>query len=121
MHTSEKTLKELLDALIELQVIPRSRIGPIKTAIKQYAITLGYSDPAQCPMTAYHLPGARRNRLIEEKAQGSSRGHFAASRLGPHAIRNLKNNVSYVIRSAIDRGLLGQVPGSLKSSKDSNS
>jgi hypothetical protein len=52
MHTSDKTLQEVLDALIERQVIPHSRLGPIKTALKQYAIILGYSDPALCPMTA---------------------------------------------------------------------
>jgi len=120
MHTSDKTLQEVLDALIERQVIPHSRLGPIKTALKQYAIILGYSDPALCPMTAYHLPAETRNRLIEERAQGSRRGKFAASRLGPHAIRNLKNNVSYIIRSAIDREVIGQVPGPLPSSKDCN-
>ncbi len=119
METS-KTLAELLDAVIESQVIPPSRIGPIKTALKQYAIILGYSDPALCPMTAYHLPARTRNRLIEERAQGAARGEFTASRLGPHAIRNLKNNVSYVIRRAIYKGVIGEVAGPLASSKDCN-
>jgi hypothetical protein len=63
MDTPNKTLKEVLDALINLQVIPPSRMGPIKTAVKQYAIILGYDDPDQCPINAYHLPDARRNRL----------------------------------------------------------
>ena len=117
MHTSDKTLKEVLDALIERQVIPQSRLGPIKTALKQYAIILGYSEPAECPMTAYHLPDETRNRLIEERAVGVRRGDFG---LGTHAIRNLKNNVSYVIRSAIDREIIGQVPGPLASSKGTN-
>ena len=114
MHTSDKTLKEVLDALIDRQVIPPSRLGPIKTALKQYAIILGYSEPSECPMTAYHLPDETRNRLIEERAVGARRGDFG---LGSHAIRNLKNNVSYVIRSAIDREIIGQVPGPLASSK----
>src|SRR5574341_392883 len=120
MSSSDKTLKELMDALIERQVIPHSRIGPIKTALKQYAIVLGYSDPALCPPSAYHLSAKKRNRVIEERAQGSDRGKSAASRLGPHAIRNLKNNVSYVIRSAVELQLIGQVPGPLESSKDAN-
>ncbi len=121
MDTPNKTLKEVLDALINLQVIPPSRIGPIKTAVKQYAIILGYDDPDQCPINAYHLPDARRNRLIEEKAQGSRHGEFAPSGLGRHAIRNLKNNVSYVIRSAVERKVISQLPGPLASSKDTNS
>ena len=117
MHTSDKTLKEVLDALIERQAIPQSRLGPIKTALKQYAIILGYTEPAECPLTAYHLPDETRNRLIEERAVGARRGDFG---LGSHAIRNLKNNVSYVIRSAIDREIIGQVPGPLASSKGTN-
>jgi len=120
MNPSDKTLKELMDTLIERQGLPHSRIGPIKTALKQYAIILGYADPALCPLSAYHLPAEKRNRLIEERAQGSGRGKFAASRLGPHAIRNLKNNISYVIRSAVELELIGQVPGPLESSKDAN-
>ncbi len=117
MDTSDKTLKEVLDALIERQFIPPSRLGPIKTALKQYAIILEYNEPAECPLTAYHLPDEKRNRLIEERAVGIRRGKFF---LGPHAIRNLKNNVSYVIRSAVDREIIGQVPGPLESYKDSN-
>src|SRR5712692_1049531 len=92
MSTTDKTLKEVLDTLIERQMVPTSRIGPVKTALKQYAIILGYSDLAQCPMTAYHLPDQTRNRLIEVNAQGARTSQFASSRLGPHAIRNLKNN-----------------------------
>ena len=118
MDTSDKTLKEVLDALIERQFIPQSRLGSIKTALKQYAIILGYNEPAECPLTAYHLPDEKRNRLIEERAVGTRRGKFF---LGPHAIRNLKNNVSYVIRSAVEQEIIGQVPGPLESYKNSNS
>lgn len=116
MQTTETNLKEVLDALIERDLIPSSRVGPIKTAIKQYAIVLGYNEPSQCPLTAFHLPDHKRNRLIEEKAEGSRRG----SVLGPHAIRNLKNNISYLIRSARDQEIIGPVPGQLLSSKPEN-
>ena len=68
-------------------------------------------------MTAYHLPDVTRNRLIEERALGARRGNFG---LGSHAMRNLKNNVSYVIRSAVNREIIGQVPGPLASDKNSN-
>jgi len=115
-QTTDITLKEVLDALIERDLIPSSRIGPIKTAIKQYAIILGYPETAQCPLSAFHLPDQRRNRLIEERAEGSRR----SSVLGPHAIRNLKNNISYLIRTAIDHEIIGPVPGQLASSKTAN-
>src|SRR5215467_11065930 len=65
MRMTDKTLKEVLDALIERDLIPSSRVGPIKTAVKQYALILGYSEPAQCPLSAFHLQDQRRNHLIE--------------------------------------------------------
>jgi integrase-like protein len=110
---TDPTLKELLDALIERDLIPRSRIGPIKTAVKQYAIILGYTEPAECPLIAFHLPDQRRNRLIEERAEGSRR----SSALGPHAIRNLKNHVSYLIRTAVTHEIIGQMPAQFANSK----
>jgi hypothetical protein len=121
MQTSDKTLKAVLDTLIERDLIPRSRIGPIKTAIKQYAIILGYAEPAQCPMIAFHLPDDRRNRLIDERAEGARLGTSAGSGLGSHALRNVKNNVSYVIRTALRQEIIGPVPGQLASSKTANS
>lgn len=119
MQTTDRTLQEVLDALIERDLIPNSRIGPIKTAIKQYAIILGFSEAAKCPMAAFHLQDATRNRLIEEKAEGAGRRN--AGGLGSHAIRNLKNNVSYVIRTATNEQIIGPVPGQLASSKTANS
>lgn len=116
MDTSDRTLKQVFDALVEHQFIPQSRLGPIRTALKQYAIILGYKDPAECPLAAYHLPDERRNRLIEERAQSSSQ----RKGLGLHAVRNLKNNISYVLRSAAERKIIGQAAGPLASDKSSN-
>ena len=113
---ADKTLEELFDALVERQFIPQSRLAPIRTALKQYAIILGCKEPAECPMTAYHLPAEKRNRLIEERAE-SSRQHKT---LGLHAVRNLKNNISYVLRSAVDHQIIGQVSGPLLSDKNAN-
>src|ERR1044072_7644917 len=120
MQTTEKTLREVFDTLIERELIPTSRVGPLKTAIKQYALILGYSEPAQCPLAAFHLPDQRRNRLIEERADGARPGRAGASILGPHAIRNLKNNISYLIRTAIDHEIIGPISGPLASSKTVN-
>jgi hypothetical protein len=109
MQTTDKTLKEVLDALIELDLIPSSRVGPIKTAVKQYALILGYSEPAQCPLSAFHLQDQRRNRLIEQRADDARRARSGTSVLGPHAIRNLKNNISYLIRTAVAHEIIKQV------------
>ncbi len=120
MQTTEKTLREVFDTLIERELIPTSRVGPLKTAIKQYALILGYSEPAQCPLSAFHLPDQKRNGLIEERADGARSRRAGASVLGPHAIRNLKNNISYLIRTAIDHGMIGPISGPLASSKTVN-
>lgn len=120
MQTTDKTLKEVLDTLIELDVIPSSRVGPIKTAVKQYAIILGYSEPAQCPLSSFHLRDQRRNRLIEQRADDASRTRSGASALGPHAMRNLKNNISYLIRTAVAHEIIKPLAGQLASSKTVN-
>jgi hypothetical protein len=120
MQTTDKTLKEVLDTLIELDVIPSSRVGPIKTAVKQYAIILGYSEPAQCPLSAFHLQDQRRNRLIEQRADDASRTRSGTSVLGPHAMRNLKNNISYLIRTAVAHEIIKPLAGQLASSKTVN-
>ena len=120
MQTTDKTLKEVLDALIELDLIPSSRVGPIKTAVKQYALILGYSESAQCPLSAFHLQDQRRNRLIEQRADDARRARSGASVLGPHAIRNLKNNISYLIRTAVAHEIIKPLAGELASSKTVN-
>jgi hypothetical protein len=120
MRTTDRTLKEVLDALIELDLIPSSRVGPIKTAVKQYALILGYSEPAQCPLSAFHLQDQRRNHLIEQRADEARRARSGASVLGPHAMRNLKNNISYLIRTAVAHEIIKPLAGELASSKSVN-
>jgi hypothetical protein len=120
MQTTDKTLKEVLDALIELDLIPSSRVGPIKTAVKQYALILGYSESAQCPLSAFHLQDQRRNHLIEQRADDARRARSGTSVLGPHAMRNLKNNISYLIRTAVAHEIIKPLAGELASSKTVN-
>jgi hypothetical protein len=88
----DSSLQLIFDRLLELNVIRPSRVGPIRTAIKQYAQILGYSDAAACPSSAFLKPDKLRNRLIDEKAPTS---------LGINGVRNLKNNVSFLLRKAI--------------------
>jgi hypothetical protein len=92
------SLHALFTKLLDLGVISDSRVGSIKTAIKQYANMLGYTKPSDCPPTAYlRLEEHSRNRLIEQQAQPT---------LGTHGLRNLKNNISFVLRKAIEKKLV---------------
>src|SRR5687767_13353131 len=95
--TSEMTLQAMLETLIEQQLVKPIRIGPIRTAVKQYASILGYGDPAQCAPDVFMKPDKVRNRAIEEGAP---------KHLGRDALRNLKNNVAYILRRATEVGLV---------------
>jgi hypothetical protein len=105
------TLLALLNGVMEHNVIRPSRIGPIRTAIKQYAEILGYNGPAQCPSAVFAKTDKVRNRLIEERAP---------QKLGSDALRNLKNNISYILRTGIELGIISAFSSELASWKDSN-
>jgi hypothetical protein len=109
--SNSKTLQEIFETLVELNVIAPKRVGPVRTAIKQYAGILDYSDPTDCPISAYLKPDAARNRLIEEKAPQT---------LGTDAVRNLKSNVSLVLRKAIELGVISPLAAELASWRESN-
>jgi hypothetical protein len=108
---SDRPLQEIFDQLREKNLIKPNRIGPIRTAIKQYAQILGYEDAAACPSSAFLKTDRVRNRLIDEKAPRS---------LGTHGVRNLKNNVSFILRTAVSEGMISP-HAELASWKDSNS
>ncbi len=103
---SEKTLGQLFEALLDKGAILPSRKGPIKTALKQYSKILGYVDFNECPVAAYFKNDGFRNRLIDEGAI-RTRGHKDRSiHLGQDAVRNLKNNVSFALRKAVEVGVI---------------
>lgn len=108
--SNSKTLQETFETLVHLNVIASKRVGPVRTAIKQYARILDYSDPTDCPISAYLKPDAARNRIIEEKAPQT---------LGTDAVRNLKSNVSLVLRKAIELGVISPLAPELASWKES--
>jgi hypothetical protein len=108
---AEKTLQEIFEALVELNVIKKSRVGPVRTAIKQYARILDFSDPRECPISAYLKSDTARNQLIEERAPQT---------LGSNGIRNLKNNVSYILRKAIELDVISPLAADLASWSESN-
>jgi hypothetical protein len=92
-------LQELLEKVIYQDVLRPSRIAPLRTAVKQYAAMLG-KEACHCPPNLYQLPDDLRNQLIESKTQAT---------LSVHTIRNLKNNISLLLRIGVQRGYL-QVP-----------
>jgi hypothetical protein len=104
------SLHRVLEMLIEKEAILPNRVGPIKTALKQYSEILGYSDPSKCPITTCFRPNKILNRLIDERAP---------THLGINALRNLKNNVSFVLRKAEELEIASRPPD-LASWKDSN-
>lgn len=103
----KKTLGQVSEALLENDAIRQSRKGPIKTALKQYSGLLGYSDLNQCPFEAYFQNDDARNRMIDEGASRTTVNKRNGSvHLGPDAVRNLKNNVSFALRKAVELGII---------------
>jgi hypothetical protein len=103
-RTPSMILHDLLEQLIATRVLKPSRHGPMRTAVKQYAAILG-RDPTACPPEVYHLRHDRDNdrvgALIEAKA---------SAQIGPDARRNLKNNIRFLLRRAVDLNLISPLP-----------
>ncbi|HYR75736.1 MAG TPA: hypothetical protein VEM96_07810 [Pyrinomonadaceae bacterium] len=103
----EKTLGQLFEALLEKDGILQSRRGPIKTALKHYSRLLGSNNFHECPFETYFQSNHARNRLIDEGASRTNADKRNGSiHLGQDAIRNLKNNVSFALRRAVELGII---------------
>jgi hypothetical protein len=89
-------LQELLDTVIQQGRLTASRIPPMRTAVKQYAAILG-TAAAHCPPEVYQLPSERLTALVNANAPAT---------LGQHAVRNLKNNIRFLLQQGIDLGYL---------------
>jgi hypothetical protein len=85
------TLQELLEHVISRNGLTASRIGPMRTAVKQYAAMLG-ADPSRCTPDMYQLPRQQIRQVIEAKAP---------PQLGAHAVRNLKDNINFLLQRGI--------------------
>ena len=114
-----KTLDDLFQGLLMSGTIKQSRLGPIKTALRQYARMLGYTSLDGCPASAYvMLDPTARNRFIDSSLYLlESPGKNGQRTLGSLAIRNLKNNLSFVFRTAVALGLVSDASGHLLSWK----
>src|ERR1044071_1838069 len=76
MRMTDKTLKEVLDALIELDLIPRSRVGPIKTATHRCRKEIPHC--AQWPAFDFQIVPAIPENLVPNLGRGET-----ARRVGP--------------------------------------
>jgi hypothetical protein len=90
------TLHMLLEKLIASNQLTPSRIPPMRTAVKQYAWMLGI-DAHRCPPERYHLSDLALTHLINTNAPAN---------LGPDALRNLRNNIRFLLKTAVALQLL---------------
>ena len=102
------TLYDLLDAAINgytangelFPLLPASRRGPMRTSIRYYAAILGV-DPETALPSEYHLPDHEIRQLIEAKAP---------HRLSAATRRNMKNDLTSLLRLAVEQGWLEALP-----------
>jgi hypothetical protein len=102
------TLQEVFDSLVRKKKLLPSRIPGIKSALRQYAQCLGYSDPASCPEKSFNLPVHERNQIIEERARRLTKSRKRNTGLSARAILNIKDNVSFLLKEALEIGLIPQ-------------
>lgn len=92
------SLDELLRGLQDMGVYNHcpSRVGPTRTYLGKFARANGYASLADCPAALLNSPLKTTYVLIET--------HFPM--LGDTAIRNFKNNISFLVRHAEAKSLL---------------
>ena len=89
-------LKNLLENIEVTGVITKSRVRPVRNAIKNYTEFLGVC-PDDCGVDIFNISDSAIGELIDFKA---------STKLSTHAIRNLKNNIKFVLRKARELQLL---------------
>jgi integrase len=80
-------LQSLLETAITQGFVVRSRIGPMKTAVKQYAAMFGI-DAVNLPPDTYHLSKQALFAWCEQ---------HASAEIGPRTLANLKNNLRWLL------------------------
>ena len=100
------TLQEVFDSLVRKSRLLPSRIPGIKSSLKQYAHCLGHSDLASCPEKSFNLPVRQRNQIIEERAKRLTRTRRKKDGLSTRSVINIKDKVSFVLKEALDLGLI---------------
>jgi hypothetical protein len=90
------TLHELFVTAIQRGALTSTRIRPMRHSMKTYASCLGMT-PETCPPEQYYRSDAEVMNLIEAKAPA----HWA-----PISVRNLKNNMVYLLKIGRTHGWL---------------
>jgi hypothetical protein len=86
-------LQTLLDSALASGAVKRSRIGPLKTAVKQYAAMFG-KDAADLTPEVYHK---------SPEAIGTWCDAHASDTLGPRGLANLKNNIRWLVNLGVEQ------------------
>lgn len=100
------TLQQVFDSLVRKKKLLPSRIPSVRSSLRTYARCLGFDDPSSCPEKSFNLPVRERNELIEERATRQKRSYRRKTKLSEYTITNIKNNVSFVLKTAIEIGLI---------------
>jgi hypothetical protein len=100
------SLENIFVQLIEKGVITPSRQPNIRGSLRKYAALLGSSSISTCLPKTFVLPAAERNALIDKGLARITKSHSGANGLGASAFRNVKNDVSFILRQAEEHNLV---------------
>jgi hypothetical protein len=104
-NDSSNSLENIFLQLIEKGAITSSRQSTIKSSLSKYTALLE-SSIATCLPKTFVLPAAERNALIDNGLARITKSHSGANDLGASAFRNVKNDVSFILRQAAEYKLL---------------
>jgi Phage integrase family len=96
-------LQTLLDSALASGQVKPSRVGPLKTAIKQYAAMFG-KDAADLSPHVYHK---------SPEAIGDWCEQHASETLGPRGLANLKNNIRWLLNLGVEQKWLLPIVGDI--------
>jgi hypothetical protein len=99
-------LKRLYDTLVRKKVIATSRVKPIKSSLKHYALALGYADLASCPVSAYLLPSKNYKQLIKDTSSRLNKSNDGYETLSARTIINIKHDVGFILREGVNLRLI---------------
>lgn len=102
-HPCEDTTMTLTDVLTAMETqghIPTSRLKDIQTSIRYLARALGKEQPGQCQQDDFLLSTAVWKEKLDTYFMSLDKPPSA------HTIRNTRNNLSFLFRTAHDAGLI---------------
>jgi hypothetical protein len=101
-----KNLEQVYDELVERGVIVKSRQSTCRTSLRKYAHFLGTTID-KCPPSLFVKSNLERNELIEDGIERTNRNRRTGDKeLSYSAVRNIKNDVSFILRKAAEFELI---------------